>query len=168
MRKRNSRLAAEIAKGLAAGAGASFVMNRVTTFLYRRQAPAARRREERVRGGKTAYQLAAEKMAGLAGRRLEPSSAKKVGTALHWAMVLGAGATYSALRTRAPWVRLGGGLLFGALLFVLVDEGANTAFGFTPHPREFPWQSHARGLLGHLAYGAAADAQLRLFDRLHR
>jgi hypothetical protein len=38
------------------------------------------------------------------------------------------------------------------------------ALGLTPDPQEFSWQTHARGLAGHLVFGIAADAMLRVLD----
>jgi len=39
-------------------------------------------------------------------------------------------------------------------------------FGMTPGPGSFPWQAHARGLVGHLVFGLAAEAALSAADRL--
>ena len=51
-------------------------------------------------------------------------------------------------------------------IFVMVDELMNSVLGLTPGPAAFPWQAHARGLVGHVVFGAATDGTLRLLDQL--
>lgn len=101
-----------------------------------------------------------------AGQELSEDERKKYGSAIHWGLGVGAGAVYGALRDRVPGADWGNGLLFGTAFWALIDEGANTALGLTPGPSRFPWQTHARGLAGHLVFGLAADTALRLMDRV--
>jgi hypothetical protein len=152
--------------GALAGAGAGWLMSRVTTLLSERQDPAARHRETEALGGKLAYEVAAQKAARLMGRELVDERARTLGRRLHQALAVGGGAVYGAVRARRRRMGVGAGLLFGLGFFVLVDELANMALGFTPGPRAFPWQAHARGLAGHLTYGLATEAELRLLDRV--
>jgi hypothetical protein len=152
--------------GALAGAAAGWVMGRVTTFLYARQDPVARIQEELVRDGRLAHEVAAQKVMRLFGRELDEDGARKIGTALHQAMGLGGGAAYAVLRRRLGRDGLLAGLLFGLAYFLVVDELANAALGFTAGPRAFPWQAHARGLAGHLAYGMATEAELAMIDSL--
>ena len=42
----------------------------------------------------------------------------------------------------------------------------NPVLGLTPGPMAFPWQAHARGLAGHLAYGVTSNAVLDAVDRV--
>jgi hypothetical protein len=51
------------------------------------------------------------------------------------------------------------GLLVGAAVFVLVDEGLN-AVQLEPSPSDFPIEAHARGVVGHAAFGAALGVAL--------
>ncbi len=159
-------LLTDLALGAAAGLAATWAMGRATTFLYEREDPQARQREDAARGGRTAYGIAAEKAAGAVGVRLSPDARKKLGTGIHWARGAGAGAAYGALRRRLPLLDAGQGLAFGAGFFALVDEGANTALGLTPPPSAFPWQAHARGLAGHLVFGVVTDTLLDAADRV--
>jgi hypothetical protein len=70
----------------------------------------------------------------------------------------------SALTRRGvPPVRAG--LASGAAGFLLVDELANSLF-FTPPPQAYPVESHLRGLVGHLTFGATTGALLALARRL--
>jgi hypothetical protein len=146
--------------GAVAGAAATWLMGKVTTALYEREGKAVRAREDAARGGRTAYGVAAERLAGSVGEQLSEDERKDLGEKIHWALGLGAGAVYGALRPRIGTMSLGGGLVFGALFWLLVDEGANAALGLTPGPAAFPWQTHARGLAGHLAFGAVANTTL--------
>jgi uncharacterized membrane protein YagU involved in acid resistance len=161
---RERNLLADLTLGILAGVAATWVLDRATTMMYERQDEEATKREQEVMGGETAYGVAAEKAAGLAGRELSEKQRQRYGAAVHWALGAGAGALYGALRSRTSWARLGFGSLYGVLFWLLVDEGANTLLRLTPPPQEFPWESHARGLAGHLAYGVAAEAALQLGD----
>jgi hypothetical protein len=62
-------------------------------------------------------------------------------------------------------VRTGRGTLYGLALFLIQDEFINSLVGFSGRPEEYPWQVHARGLVGHLVYGVVADVTLDLLDR---
>ncbi len=159
-------LLADLALGAAAGVAATWVMGQATTYLYEHEDPLAREREDSARGGKTAYGVAAEKVAGAMGRPLSDQQRAKLGAGIHWALGAGAGAAYAALRRRVPYMDAGQGLAFGATFFALMDEGANTALHLTPPPSAFPWQAHARGLAAHLVFGLVTDTVLDVADRL--
>lgn len=163
MQQRNETLGV-LLDGVAAGALATWLMGKVTEALYRQEDPHAREREERARQGRTSYGTAAEKAAGLIGESLSDEQRKLYGKRIHWALGAGAGAAYALIRDRVPAAAAAGGLLFGTAFFLLMDEGLVYALGLTPGPREFPWQSHARGLAGHLAYGATAERALTLME----
>ena len=139
------------------GAIATWAMGKVTTALYEHEDKAAREREDEARDGKTAYGVAAEKAAALSGRELSGDERKQYGNAIHWALGAGAGALYGALRPRSERASLAGGLLFGAAFWLLVDETVTPALGLTKGPGAFPWQTHARGLAGHLVFGTVAN-----------
>jgi uncharacterized membrane protein YagU involved in acid resistance len=53
---------------------------------------------------------------------------------------------------------IGSGIAYGAAFWLLMDEAALTLLGLTPPPKEFPWQTHVRGLAGHLVLGATIEA----------
>lgn len=162
------KLVWRVVRGAFAGAVANWVMGKVTTVLYEREDPDAREREDEVRHGRTAMEVAAEKVAGVAGKDLDRASRGRLASALHQAVGIGAGVVYALTMGRRRRRRVWDGLAFGTGFFLLVDEGVNTAFGFTPPPRAFPWQAHARGLAGHLVFGATTDAVLRATGRLAR
>ncbi len=166
MSDRNGLLV-DLALGAAAGLAGTWAMNQVTNYLYAHEDEAARQREDAARGGETAFGIAAEKAAEAAGTGPLPEERrKKVGQAIHWALGAGGGALYGALRGRVPVVDAGQGLAFGTAFWGVVDEGAVSALGLTPPPTAFPWQTHARGLAGHLAYAVVMDTILDAADRL--
>lgn len=146
--------------GAIAGAIATWAMGKLTTALYEHEDKAARQREDEARDGKTAYGVAAEKAAALYGRELSDDDRKQYGQAIHWALGAGAGALYGVLRPRSEGASLAGGLLFGAAFWLVMDEAVTPALGLTKGPAAFPWQTHARGLAGHLAFGAVANTTL--------
>lgn len=166
MREEGRSLPGDAARGALAGAAATWLMGKVTTWLYEHEDRQAREREDRARGGKTAYAIAAGKAAGLLGAELREEQRDRLGAGIHWALGIGAGAVYGALRGRVPGADLAAGLVFGTAFWLLMDEGANTALGLTPPPKAFPVQAHARGLAGHLVFGLATDAALKASDQL--
>ncbi|MFW6201931.1 MAG: DUF1440 domain-containing protein, partial [Gemmatimonadota bacterium] len=151
--RRRDRLTEEIARGAIAGAAATWLMGRVTTYLYEKENPSARRREDSARGGRTSYETAAEKAAHALGFRLSERARRASGSGIHWALGIGTGALYGLLRRRFRGVDWARGLGFGAAFWLLMDEALVPAAGLTSGPLTFPWQTHARGLAGHIAYG---------------
>jgi hypothetical protein len=164
--RRNGGAAADLVKGALAGAAATWLMTQVTAWMYEHESDDAKRRENQARGDRTAYESAAEQAAGLAGVRLSGEQRSHAGTAIHWATGIAAGALYAVLRKRWPASAIAKGLPFGAGFFLLVDELLNPVLGLTPGPQAFPWQTHARGLGGHLAFGATTELVLEGLDRV--
>jgi Protein of unknown function (DUF1440) len=164
MQEQSRSVIADLIFGAVAGGVATFAMGKATDYWYQHEPKDVREREDNVREGESAYSVAAEKAAHLAGRSLPPDDRERYGSGIHWALGVGVGALYGLLRDRVPEVGRARGLAFGATFWLLVDEGANYALGLTPGPSEFPWQTHARGLVGHLIYGGVADATLAALD----
>jgi len=164
--RRDRSLAADVAKGAVAGAVATWLMGRVTTWLYEREGETIRDRENQARDGKTAYGAAVERMAGSVGVQLVDTQRERWGMAFHWALGVAAGAGYAVARRRWPAAGSLKGLAYGGGFFLIVDEIMNPLLGFTPGPQAFPWQAHARGLGGHLTYGAVSEMVLEGLDRV--
>jgi hypothetical protein len=167
MRSRRSNghgLGEDLIKGAIAGAVATWVMGKLTGAMYEREDRGARRREDEARSGKTSYGVLAEKTAGAMGATLDDRSRERYGSAVHWALGVGAGALYAVLRRRFGTIGRAAGVGFGTMFWAAVDEGLVPALGLTPGPRAFPWQAHARGLAGHLTFGTVTDGTLRLLD----
>lgn len=155
----------DLIRGAVAGAVAWWAMDQVLMALYDREDPVVRGRETGARGGVPALERVAERGASSIGLALTERERRQAGTALQWTVGIGMGALYGALRGRLPGVRAGRGLRYGAAASLLVDEGLIPLLGFTPGPTAFPWQTHARGLVGHLVFGVVAEITLGLLDR---
>jgi hypothetical protein len=167
MLHRNERdLVVDLALGALAGAAATWVMGLATSFLYEREPKPVREREDDARDGKTAYGVAAEKAAGLAGQDLDDDQRKSYGSMIHYGLGAGMGAAYAGLRHHLPAANVAGGTLFGTAVWLLMDEAAPPILGLTPGPAAFPWQTHARGLAGHLVYGAVTEGVLTAADQV--
>jgi len=163
----NRPATADILLGAIAGAAATWAMDGVTSLLLERQSEEVTERENRVRGKRFAYEIAADKAAGLAGYHLLNRQRQRIGKGIHWAIGIGSGAIYGALRNRVRYFGIGSGVAYGVALYLLIDEGALTALGLSPPPNAFPWQAHARGLAGHLVLGAVLDAAFDVADLGH-
>ena len=148
--------------GGAAGVVATWIMTRVTTLMYERENKAAREREDSARGGVTAYEVAAEKGAGILGRTLTQEQRGRWGLVIHWGLGIGAAVLYAAIRTQLESPDLRHGLLFGFIFWAVMDETLTPLLRLTPGPFAFPWQTHLRGLVGHLVFGAVAELTLAL------
>lgn len=154
-----------LARGALAGAVAWWVMDQTLQAIYDRESPEFRRRESVARDGVPALEVMAERLALSAGRRLRPDERRSGGTVMQWAMGIGSGMLYAAVRERVPGRGLRRGLAYGVALSLVVDETLTPLLGFSPGPAAFPWQTHARGLAGHLVFGAVAETTLTALDR---
>lgn len=154
----------EILKGAVAGAVAWWAMDQVLSFCYDREGSAVQSREAKARGGVPALEVMAESAAGLAAIKLSEEERQRGGTTLQWTVGIGTGMLYGAIRHRLPGSGIRRGLLYGAAVSLLFDEGVVPLLGFAPGPRAFPWQTHARGFVGHLVYGAVIDSAMSGLD----
>jgi uncharacterized membrane protein YagU involved in acid resistance len=148
--------------GIAAGVVATWIMNRVTTLMYERERKAARQREDAARGEKTAYEIAADKAAAIIGRTLTDRQRAQWGQVIHWSLGIGAAIVYTAIRTQLESPGLRHGLLFGFIFWAVMDETVTPLLRLTPGPLAFPWQTHLRGLVGHLVFGGVTELTLTL------
>jgi hypothetical protein len=138
-------------------------MDQATTWFYTRQSDASKEREGELlpEGAPVA---SARKLAGLIGAEPTDEQAGTIAATLHQGLGQLYGVAAAALTRRGvPPVRAG--LASGAAGFLLVDELANSLF-FTPPPQAYPVESHLRGLVGHLTFGATTGALLALARRL--
>jgi hypothetical protein len=134
----------DLLKGAIAGAVATFVMGKVTDYMHQHEDRDARRKEDDARGGRS----------------------EQRGSPMHWALGMGAGAAYAVLRRRFQGLGPVAGTAFGTGFWAFMDEGLVPALGLTPGRNAFPWQAHARGLVGDLTFGTVTDGTLRLLDRV--
>jgi hypothetical protein len=149
--------------GATAGFVAGQVMDKATTWFYERQSDASKQRENELlpEGAPVA---SARKLAALVGAEPTDDQTGQLATALHQSLGQLYGVAAAAL-TRRGVSPVGAGLAAGMGGFVLVDELANGLF-FTPPPQAYPRESHLRGLVGHLTFGATTGALLAVARRL--
>src|SRR5918998_4674821 len=161
--KKQSSVVWGISIGAAIGYGASWTMDRATGWYLERQSETSKRREEGIAPG-GAPVLAGRKLASWVGREVTDDEAARIGFVVHRSLGVAYGMTAAAF-ARAGARPLRAGIATGAAAFVLVDEGIVSTL-FTPPPWAYPVESHLRGAIGHLAYGAAAGAMLAATHRL--
>lgn len=164
MQQNAQTLATDLVKGVIAGAIGTWSMEKVTGFLWRREDPAAQERYEEVTEGRYPPARMAEKVERVLDLGLGEEKRMMLAQGLHWGYGIGAGAAYALLRRRVPRAALGQGLVFGAAFSLVGDELMTALTGLAEPPQVYPWQAHARGLAGHLAFGLAADSALDLMD----
>jgi hypothetical protein len=155
-----------VIEGAVAGVCATWVMGQVTSYLYEHESQPTRQREDAARGGEAAFSTAAGKLARAARVELTRDQRETAGRAMHWSIGVGAVIGYALVRRRYRPAAALHGVVFGLAFFALVDELLNPLLGFTPGPRAFPWQAHARGLAGHVAFGVASELALDGMDRV--
>ncbi len=83
----------------------------------------------------------------------------------HYALGMLPGILYGAARRIRPSVRAGFGVLYGVVLFVVMDETAAPLTGIASAPDRYPWQAHACGLIAHVVLGVTTEILLRATER---
>ena len=75
---------------------------------------------------------------GVFGHKLTQSEKKIGGTAVHYVLGTGVGGLYGAAAEMSPNVTAGAGLPFGAVFWLVVDEGAVPLLGLSEGPMAYP------------------------------
>ena len=136
----------DLAIGAAVGYCSSRAMDQATSWYLQRQSEASKRREQEIARGGTPVLLVTDE------------AAIRIGSVVHRSLGMAFGMAAAAL-ARKGVTPLVAGVATGAAAFVVVDEAFLSAF-FTPPPWAYPFESHLRGVVGHLGYGVAAGAML--------
>ena len=124
--------------------------------------------EERARGNKQAFEVAVQKIAAIFGRELTESEMKFWGWKFHRSFGMAGALQFMQLRKAIPAVGYGYGIPYGIAFWALADEFGIWAAGLVPGPQKFSWQSHARGLVGHMVWGMAAELTARSYDMIDK
>lgn len=147
----------DVVKGASAGAVGVWAMDVATWALYRRQSPASLRQEKRTRQfGKDPAHAAAAWINRLTGTQ-EQEEPNALGLVIHYQLGMAPAAVYVKLRRRIPWLRAGRGAVYGFLL-------AGRALRLAGRQRDYPWQAHARGLVGHVVLGMVTEMTLDVLE----
>ena len=147
-------LLVDVAIGCVAGLVATKVYGLVQEALYRPMPRDVKQREEQARPGPSS-QVAAGKIAEGLSYPLDDQERELAGCAVHYGLGIAWGPIYGLLRRQGRMQPLGAGVLTGATLSLIVDEGLAPALGFSAPNSDYPALSHVRGFLNHLAYEAA-------------
>lgn len=164
--RNDSSLAADVFKGMIAGAVGTWAMGKVTSYWFQHESPETRREYEEVTGGKYPPMRMAEKIEGVLGVHPSEKQHMMLAQGSHWLYGMGAGALYALARRRFDAVDAGQGLAYGAAFSLAGDELMTPLMGLAEPPQAYPWQAHARGFAGHLAYGLAVDTTLDVLDQV--
>ena len=98
---------------------------------------------------------------GVFGHKLTQSEKKIGGTVVHYALGTGVGGLYGAAAEMVPNVTAWAGLPFGAVFWLVVDEGAVPLLGLSEGPMAYPLSVHAYALSSHFVYGLTAEVVRR-------
>lgn len=156
---------ADLAVGVVAGLVATKITEFAQAALYKPMPAAIKKREEHVSPGPPP-QVAAEKTAGRLGYKLTEKQAELGGLAVHYGLGAAWGPIYGLLRRYSKMQPLGAGFVTGAAMSLIVDEALTPALGFSAPSRAYPTITHARGLIGHLVFGAVVALTAEAIYRL--
>jgi hypothetical protein len=151
----------DIGIGSIGGCVGTQMMERVSMKLYEMEPEEARQKEDKVRPGPP-FVIAARKTADLLGLDLSEEQIQKVGMYLfHYGLGMGWGPMYTFLRRWTNLNPVSAGLLTGAAMSLVVDEGMTPLLGFSAPNRDYPLVTHLRGFAAHLAFrlGVAGTAE---------
>lgn len=146
----------DLAGDLVITTGASYlatkVMERVSMKLYELEPPAARAREDAARPG-SPDRIAAQKTTALFRWNASDSALDKAALLFHYGLAASWAPLYIALRRATSLGPVPAGLLTGASMSLIVDQGLTPALGFSAPNRAYPAATHARGVAVHLVFG---------------
>jgi putative membrane protein len=168
-----SRACKGLAAGLIGGLVASWTMNRFqdgwSRLAQRKQrSPRAQDASSQPGSGEqaeagaepeddTTVRTASAISEGLFDHKLTQREKKIAGTAVHYALGTGVGGLYGAAAEVTPKVTTGAGLPFGAIFWLVVDEGAVPVLGLSKGPTQYPLSTHVYALASHFVYGLTTE-----------
>ena len=150
-------LMTDLAITTAASYLATTAMERVSMKLYELEAPDDRGREDAARPGPP-DRIAAQKSTELLGLHLSDAALDKASLVFHYGLAATWAQLYPILRRATSLGPVPAGLLTGASMSLLVDEGLTPLLGFSAPNRAYPLATHARGVAVHLVFGMAVAA----------
>lgn len=152
------KVVSDIGVGAIGGYVGTQIMERASMKLYELESEEDREREEEVRPGPP-FEIAAKKITGALGVELSEEQLQALAMyGFHYGLGMSWGPTYTFLRRYTGLNPLAAGLLSGALMSLVVDEGITPLFGFSAPSREYPVSTRLRGLAAHLAFGLGVAA----------
>jgi hypothetical protein len=150
-------------RGAAAGAAATWLMDRVTTAMFDAQSREVTARETAAQpNGKSSVANLVDRVEAATGLTLPVARRPVIENAVHYLLGMIPGAIYGIVRRYLPFARAGNGLAFGTAVFAVNDEYANAALRLSGPPAAYPLQTHFRGLTGHAVLGMATETGIQL------
>jgi uncharacterized membrane protein YagU involved in acid resistance len=121
--------------------------------------------EKRVRpyGKDTAHALV-RKVTDAARSDVGSSEPNGPGIAVHYGLGMAPGALYAEQRKKHAWLRAGRGAGYGLALYLLNDLLVSRLLGIAGRQRDYPWQAHARGVVGHVVLGVVTQVTLNAVE----
>lgn len=152
---------ADIAKGLLAGLMAGFLatwakakMQAKLSQLEKAEQPPKQEADNSDGEEKPSTVKAAEAVSSKVFKHaLSDKERKLAGPAVDYGFGTIMGGVYGAAAENMPGLEAGGGLLFGAGVWLFADELGVPAAGLAKWPNKYPAKTHVSGLVGHLVYG---------------
>lgn len=158
MTENNGSLVGDLIKDMPVAVAAGYLgtrfMEPVSQKLYEWEPEEDRKQEDAARPGDPS-QIAAEKTAKLLGVELNDTQKERLGMVFHYGLAVSWAPVYSLLRRRTALSPVAAGLVSGAAMSLVADEGITPLLGFSAPNRAYPLSTHVRGLLAHLAFGLA-------------
>lgn len=153
----------DIVAGAAAGIAAMWVADKLDQAIYLKGGAARIRKTEAARpGGMDPAHVLAKRAADAVGVDVGDPKNNAVGHTIHYGVAAAMGAMYGLLRGMSPSITTGRGALYGAAMFILKDEIANTAMRTAGNPLSYPIRDHARGAATHTLFGIVTDLGTRI------
>jgi len=147
------QIIADVGVGLIGGYVGTKVMEPVSMKLYELEPEADRKPGGPGAERRLLTRIAARKTAALLGLQLTDKQAEQAGLVFHYGLGMSWGTVYTLLRRLTPLPPAVAGLLTGASLSLLVDEGLTPLLGFSAPNRAYPLSTQVRGFVAHLVYG---------------
>jgi hypothetical protein len=148
------RLIARVLSGAIAGVGATVIMDAVGTLFWERAMSEADRKKEREIESKFPLTVLGERIASRLALEPVQEVGEQLSTLMHWSIGAGCGALHGLVERRVPMQRAWLGQPI-AMSMLAVDEFGFPAANLCPPPGAFPYQTHARAFVAHVAYGVA-------------
>lgn len=149
---------ADIGVGMIGGYVGTKVMEPVSMKLYELEPEEDRQREDAVRPGPP-YEVAARRTTQALGLQLEEQQLKPIAMyGFHYGLGMSWGPVYTLLRRFTRLHPVAAGLLTGAAMSLIMDEGLTPALGFSAPNSAYPLTTHLRGFVAHLAFGLGVAA----------
>jgi len=163
MRKQSNRSAWKgLAAGVVGGLVASWVMDRFQywwlSFSDRDELSLQQTTIDPVNQDEPATVKTASVISeGVFNHSLSVKEKEIAGSLVHYAVGTTAGAVYGLAAESTPEVTKLMGVPFGAVFWMVVDEGALPLLGLAKEPNAYPVSTHAYALASHLVFGLTAE-----------